>query len=269
MSWCRIIKGNSDEEANVTAYQLASLQLERREVDVPAPDGFIPLFAVPALRAEEEEMPPPEESPSPEVAVEPSMGKEEVDRLLHEAYEKGFTAGRQESDGKLGTALCALDRSLAEIAGVRGRIFRESEDEIVRLAIMISRRVIGRELSLDRRAPAHFVAEAVRELANQDEITVYLNPDDYRIVSANQHLYLSGVADNRNVTLKADENHGPGECSIDTATGFVDARIEAQLAEVSYSLAQEHVLSPKTSVVVDDVIIAGENGGDGVGSYAE
>jgi flagellar assembly protein FliH len=73
----------------------------------------------------------------------------------------------------------------------------------------------------------------------QEEIVICFNPEDCRVVSANRHFYLAGVGDRKQLTIKPDASIPVGGCVVDTPTGLVDARVDAQLAEIFKRLLQE------------------------------
>lgn len=168
----------------------------------------------------------------------PGIDEAELHRMIQEAYDNGFAEGRQQVEETFNNSCRALAEAASQVCGLKEKLFRDSEEEMLQLAIMVAKLVIHQEVTLDKKILAHFLAEATQGFTDQDEIVISLNPEDHRLVSANRHLYL-GTGDKRQITIKPDEAVSFGGCIIDTPTGVVDARVETQLAEIFKRLMQE------------------------------
>lgn len=227
-------------------------------------EEFRPLF--PESPAEEAaDVPSPDPAP-----VDDGVAAAEVEKLVEEAYDNGFAAGRSEAEESFAAVCRALSATIVEVGGVRERIIRESEESLLRLAVMVAKQVVQQELSMDRKILAQFVAEAVRAVADQDEIVIGLNPEDCRLVSANRHLYLGSVADKRQLSIKPDDTVPVGGCIVETPTGLIDARVEAQLAEIFKRLMQErghHAAPPAAMVTEAESFVAEQYGADKYGYH--
>jgi len=259
MSLFKIIKGWEPEGGRVAAYAFGSLEENGvRQYDTD-PAGFRTMF--PAGSSPQHEAPPGpaeaapqrEEAPAEGCAPEGPSG-EELQAMLREAFDSGFAEGRRETEECLDSACRSLAESVAALDGMRERLIRESEDDLLRLSIMVAKRIIQQELSQDRRILAQFVAEATREIMDQEEIVICLNPDDCRVVSANRHLYLGGVGEKRQLTIKPDASIDAGGCVVDSPIGLVDARVDSQLAEIFKRLMHERGHTGDAPV-----LLAGEN----------
>lgn len=192
--------------------------------------------------AEPEPEPTVSDNPQPETrepGESPAQIEEELDRKIHEA----FTHGLEEGKVQAGEGLAALCRMLSaaadELQMLHERIMRQTEDDLVKLAISVARKVIHQEISHDRRILKNMVTEAIKNIAEKDEIVIRLNPEDYRVVTANTRLYLPELTEKRHLTLRPDDEVTTGGCVVDTAMGSIDARIEAQLEEIYRRLTEE------------------------------
>lgn len=248
MSSCKIIKASLPSERKLEKYSFEAFP-EMTESPISEDTGeFRALFtAVPCPAVRESEKPGADASPEdvahPENGAVPGPSEEELQRMLLESFDKGFSEGRQEAEELFNNACRTLAAAVAEVSGLKERIFRESEEDLLQLAMMVAKQIIQQEVSQDRKILACFVAEATRGIMDQDEIVICFNPEDCRIVSANRHLYLAGVGDKRQITIKPDDSIPIGGCVVDTPTGLVDARLEAQLTEVYKQLKQERAHS--------------------------
>jgi flagellar assembly protein FliH len=83
------------------------------------------------------------------------------------------------------------------------------------------------------------VGEALREFPEHHDIVLCLHPEDYKVISSNREMFLSGVGEERLITLKSDEAMTLGGCVVESSAGIIDARIEAQLDEIYRNLIEE------------------------------
>jgi flagellar assembly protein FliH len=164
---------------------------------------------------------------------------EELQRLLQESCDRGFADGRKEAEESFSGVSRTLSEAIEAVGGLRERIIRGCEEDLLRLAMMVAKQIIRREIAQDRKILAQFVSEATAGIAEHTDISICFNPEDYRAVSANRQLYLEGVGDKMQITIKPDDSVSVGGCVVETQTGLVDARVETQLAEIFKRLMLE------------------------------
>lgn len=249
MSSCRIIKHGSSLGRCVEAYRFETVGSLPSDRDGAGESGFVPFLETIAGYSEtchEESQhlhsgPAPEDG-APPCAVEPVVSgipEEEHLRLLKEEYERGFEEGKRQAERGLSSVFRSLREAVEEVAGLRRQILMECEEDLLKLAVMVARKVIHQEISMDRLILAKVVAAAVGSVSDRDEIVIRLNPEDHRIVTAHRQLYLNGFGADRVLELKADESIPPGGCIVDTAVGEIDARIDSQVDEIFRRLLEE------------------------------
>ena len=197
---------------------------------------------VPQTSAEPETEPATQLEPLPVVADSPVSGavmEEELDKKIHEAFSSGLEEGKLQAEEGL-SALCGMLSAAAdELRLLHERIMRQTEDDLLKLAISVAKRVILQEVTHDRGILRNVVSEAIKNISDKDEIVIRLNPEDYRVVSANSRNFLPEMSEKRHLTLKPDEEVSSGGCVVDTAMGSIDARVEAQLDEIYRRLTEE------------------------------
>jgi flagellar assembly protein FliH len=167
------------------------------------------------------------------------ISEEELQRKLQEAFRKGAEEERKQADEDLAGICSALSEAISVVSRLRERIVRESEDELLNLAFMVAKKIVRQEIKHDRRILVQLVSEALRGFPEQHDIVVSLHPEDYKVISSNRELFLAGIGDERQITLKSDETTTLGGCVVESSTGVIDARIEAQLDEIYKGLVEE------------------------------
>jgi flagellar assembly protein FliH len=245
MSSCKIIKAAMPAEYGFVKYSFEALP-EMTEFPAAEETGeFQALFTATFPMGRETVEPgaatAPAEETQPENSPPPGPTDEELQQMLRESFDHGFAEGRQEAEELFNNACRTLRSAVAEVSGLKERLLRESEEDLLQLAIMVAKQIIKQEVSLDRKILAYFVSEATRGIMDQDDIVICFNPEDCRIVSANRHVYLEELDDKRQITLKPDDSVPVGGCVVNSSTGLVDASVEAQLNEVYKRLMQERI----------------------------
>jgi flagellar assembly protein FliH len=200
------------------------------------------LFGQPKVEAEIEApvMPEPELPEEPEGIV---LTEEELDRRLRESYESGLQDGKSLAERGLLNVFASLRSATEGLHSLREKIMRESEEELVRLIMMVVRKVILREVAQDRGILPDVVKAAIAGISERDEIIIHLNPDDYSNVIAKREDYFRKENFSDKLQFRADPAVQLGSCRVDTEMGTIDASFDSQLDEIFRRLQEERTLS--------------------------
>jgi flagellar assembly protein FliH len=176
----------------------------------------------------------PDEPPVPEEEAESSP---DLAALEKAAYEKGFLQGEkaatERAEGKIDSVMRRYAESIGEIQKLRSALYAQVEREVVKLAIAVARRIVHREIQVDREIVQTLVHVALSHVAEKSAVTLCLNPDDYAYL-LERRAELS-QSEGRQITLMADNSIQRGGCFIQTNCGDIDARVEEQFREVEQS----------------------------------
>jgi len=181
----------------------------------------------------------PPEAPTADPALERRLAELEAEAAAREAqarkvgFEEGQAAARRSLEGQFNEAMERLARSVAELTGLRRRLRRQTEEDLVRLATAIARRILRRELSLDPHAILGLVKAAFDRIEVREILRVRLHPEDARAVGA----CLADLGVPERVELVADRRLERGALLIETERGELDASVETQLDEIERGLA--------------------------------
>ncbi len=183
----------------------------------------------------------------------------EVDELDMQAYQKGFNdgiekgtkegevAGFEHASKKLEPLLDGLQQALMQLGNLRQNTYRIIEQEVVELALAIARKVICREIEVDKEVVVCIAREALSKVEDPGRITIKMNPSDYQFINGTKYQLSEMIGNIDNVTIEPGKNISSGGCVIETNLGEIDARIEQQLQviEDSFRTALENT-SAKT-----------------------
>lgn len=100
----------------------------------------------------------------------------------------------------------------------------------MKLAIAVAKKVVHREISVDRDIVQTLVHVALSRVAEKSGVTLCLNPEDYSYLLERKAEL--GQSEGRDIALLADKSIERGGCLIQTNCGDIDARIEEQFREV-------------------------------------
>jgi flagellar biosynthesis/type III secretory pathway protein FliH len=171
-----------------------------------------PPSAEPALPAEAEAIPDPTEA---------------LEAMCAAAQRKGTEAARDQIEALMARYFDCI-RNLGAAAREAAR---PDAGEVVGLALVIARELIGRELSGDQSVLIASLDEAMRSLRSDGSARVRLSPSD----AAWARLHRTDLRDAA-VSLIEDPALAPGGCVIETPRRVIDASIEARLAAVQQVL---------------------------------
>jgi flagellar assembly protein FliH len=188
--------------------------------------------------------------PPPENVIRLSL--EELDQQISEAYRRGVEEGRQVAERGLAHVFRSLREGVDSLARLREKVMRDSEVDLLGLACLIARKIILQEIRQDPRILANIVTAAVSCCSEEEKIIIRLSPGDYQSVTQNRQLFLSGRDDESRIKIVPDDQVKHGGCMVESPTGTVDARIEAQLDEVYNRCLEERGIPMEPSISLNE-----------------
>jgi len=178
----------------------------------------------------------PAAAPARPAPVSPAETIAHAGAAERDGFAKGFAqgerAGLEAGARRADAMLRRLAQTIDELAALRQRIVRETERQMVQLALTLARRVVLREVTLDPDLVGAMAHVALERLGHDAPATIRLNPEDYAIVMAQRGEQWAGTQ----VTVAPDPAVARGGCLVESGFGLVDAGIEAQLQELSRAL---------------------------------
>jgi flagellar assembly protein FliH len=179
---------------------------------------------------------PPLESPPPEARPEPAEDRGRLAAIEREAfataYAQGEKAGLEAGTKRADAMLRRLSDTLRELDDLRRTMIRQTEHQIVQLAVEMARRILRREVQTDNDLLCAMARVALDRLGDNAPATIRLNPEDYHTIVARH----GGTWAGSNVTVVADPAVGRGGCLVESSFGFVDASVEAQFRVLEQAL---------------------------------
>jgi flagellar assembly protein FliH len=156
-----------------------------------------------------------------------------VEQTRAEAFREGESGGHARAASELEPVVERLASAIADLAGMRARLRREAEGDLLQLALAIARRVLRRELSVDAGALHGLVLGALERLELREIARVRLHPSQVAAVSELLQRQGGGSA----VEVTADPSLDAGGVVFETARGDLDVSMDTQLGEIERGLA--------------------------------
>jgi flagellar assembly protein FliH len=147
-------------------------------------------------------------------------------------YAQGERAGTEAAAARSEAMIRRLARTLDELALLRGDMIQKSERQLVQLAIAIARRIIFRELTIDRTLLSAMARVALDRLGESASATIRVHPADHAAITAQGAAHVTTGA----VRVVADHLVPRGGCIVQSDFGLIDVGLEAQLTELSVLL---------------------------------
>jgi flagellar assembly protein FliH len=148
-----------------------------------------------------------------------------------EAFESGRQQGEKQARMEIAPVLERMTASVAELIGMRPDIRQRAEKDVVQLALLIAKRVLHRELSIDSNALTALARVVFERLARAESYQVIVHPQFADAIRS----ALPGNQLSR-VRIDPDPSTAPGTLIIHSDEGSIDASVDVQLEEITRGL---------------------------------
>ena len=158
-----------------------------------------------------------------------------------EGHEKGFAEGNMEAQRLVDRLHVMLDR----IMDKREEILEGTEQQIVELVLLMTRKVVKIISENQRNVVMSNVLQALRKVKGRGDVTVRVNLADVKLTTEHTKEFMDAVENIQNISIVEDSTIDRGGCIVETDFGAIDARIASQLAELEQKILE---ISPIKSV---------------------
>lgn len=152
----------------------------------------------------------------------------QVHTEMEKAREKGYAEGKEEGAAAFVEQVVAFEKMKEEF-------YEKAEQNIIRLVMDISEKVIGRIVNESGEAIKAVVRQAL-DSAIGDRLQIAVNPEDYKIIKQAENEFRDSLDRTKRLVIKEDENIERGGCIVETEVGTIDARLETQLKAIRKAL---------------------------------
>lgn len=160
-----------------------------------------------------------------------------AEEIEQQAYEDGFQQGQKDGQEVGRRALEEVVKRLQSLASTleqdREGLFQKREGFLLDLVLLVSEKLVARELSLHPEAIRQIIEEGFRQVAHQEGLRLLVNPLDYEVLQQeNLESWPPGVE------LRADGTISPGGFRLETSLGEVDGTRETRWSLIVQAVHQ-------------------------------
>jgi flagellar assembly protein FliH len=191
--------------------------------------------------------PSPAETRKPEVALpDPAAqaaGAARRDAQMRElGRQQGEAEQRAKSEEQLIRERSAIAKAVADFARDRAAYYRRLEEESVRLALSIARKILHREAQVDPLLLMGIVKVALEKIEGVTAVALVVHPS--RAADWRRQLAAAMPA-GKAPEIVEDPAMQPDECKLRTSMGTADLGLEGQLKEIEAGLTDLLAARPK------------------------
>lgn len=163
-----------------------------------------------------------------------------VSEIEHEAYKRGYDAGREEGykegQAEVMRLIDRLGTIVSTAVDIRDDIIRSSEKLMTEMILMIARKVIKDEIVERREVVINNIKEALQRVKDRDRIDIRVNFADLDMTTAHKDELIKMMESLKKVNIYEDSRVERGGCIIETDVGAIDARISTQLEAIEEAI---------------------------------
>ena len=160
-----------------------------------------------------------------EAAAILANAKAEAAELRESAEKKGYEAGISE-----------LNELIAQFERTRDELFEKNREEILKVAILVARKIMGHALEQRPETLADVVSQAIRGAQHEGRLRIRVHPDDLDTLKAHQDRVIAEIGSRTELELVEDRTIEGGGCVVESALGIIDARLETQMKVLERAL---------------------------------
>ena len=171
----------------------------------------------------------------------------EVDRMIkeaelrvaeieHEAYQKGYDAGREvgfkKGQAEVRRLIDRLGSILGQAVDTRADIIHSAEKPMLEMILLIARKVIKDEIAGRKDVVLNNIRETLKRVKDRAKVNIRVNFADIDLTTKNKEDLIKTIESLRRIDVYEDSRIERGGCMIDLDGGSIDARISTQLKQI-------------------------------------
>ncbi len=161
-----------------------------------------------------------------EMVARAQVRTDEIEAKAYQAgFEQGEEAGRRLNEQKIESVMRRLEGILDQVTAQCDRLVDEREEELVKVAYLISLQLIHREIQQDHSVVLDVVRAGITRLKRAQRLTIFVSPHDFSFIENHLDVIQGWTETGTRITVEPQETVGRGGCLIHSNAGEVDATI--------------------------------------------
>lgn len=161
------------------------------------------------------------------------MLKEAAERIAlmeKEAYARAYQKGEEDARRLEETARLEFNAVIKQVFDqmeeIKNNIYRETEAELLDLALSIAERMVCRQLDIAPETIVDIVKAVCNQARDCKEIILHIPAEQLEIIKSQQDEIQNILYRTEHLVIVADTNNKSGGCWIETEQGYIDARLD-------------------------------------------
>lgn len=147
-------------------------------------------------------------------------------------YKEGFETGYIEGKKKAQSIIDDASEIRRFLEARKEELFKEAEEQILRLVLNIAKKVIGEEITQNREALLSIVHKGLQKCTFRKKLVLKVSPEDSDFIIENKDRICMTVEGISDIDIVSDLSLAKGSCIIETPSGEVDSSIDVQIEEI-------------------------------------
>jgi flagellar assembly protein FliH len=161
--------------------------------------------------------------------------KEGYDLGKADGYQQGYDKGKQDGEALVLPVVASFRQAIGACEDVKRQLHFEAQREALKLAMVIARKILVREVRTDPEAIVGVIRNALAMAESSVVIRLRVHPDVFEYCLDKRQIL--AIPDEAVIT--ADPAISAGGCIVETEVGEIDASIETQLQVLAEALDRE------------------------------
>jgi flagellar assembly protein FliH len=164
-----------------------------------------------------------------------------LNQAREEGRNEGYAEGKAEVDRLIERTHVVLERAQDK----RGDILIQTEEEIIRLVLLLVRKIVKVISENQREVVISNVIEALKKVKDRGNIIIRVNTADLKLTTEHTKEFIKDLEGVKSIQVAEDSSVDAGGCVIETDFGEIDARIASQLGELESKILQASPIKSK------------------------
>ena len=174
-------------------------------------------------------------------SIQEAAKKEAEENGRQAGHEAGYASGKAEVERLIERTQQVLERAQDK----RSQILAETEQQIVDMVLLITRKVVKVISESQRNVVVSNVIQALRKVRAKGNVIIRVNIADLKLTTEHTKDFIRILEDPKSIQVMEDPTVDPGGCIIETDFGEIDARISSQLSELESRILDVSPIKPR------------------------
>ncbi|MBZ4686937.1 MAG: flagellar assembly protein FliH [Clostridia bacterium] len=160
-------------------------------------------------------------------------------KAYEEGYEKGYQDGWQSVKKEAEKIYESASEVLRQAEEIKKKIYSETEEELIDLAIDMAEKLVCRQLDLVPETIVDIARAACQQKRESQKFVIYVNPSHLEILRTRKQDIISELDSPANIQIIADSNLEPAGCRVETEQGYIDGTLQTMLEKLGLAIKDD------------------------------